>query len=143
MAGIPKQVLEHFQAVSLFSTVSNQGLRAIVSAADEFDEPSGKVLVREGEHRRELMVLVSGTAKVTRNGRRIGMLGPGDFFGEIALLSGGERTATVTATSDVRLMMLAPAGFEGVLDSEPAVRRAVLHALGDRLRGTTASKLGC
>jgi CRP-like cAMP-binding protein len=143
MARIPKEVVEHFRAVPLFSTVSNQGLRVIVSVADEFDEPSGRVLVREGEHRRELMVLVSGTAKVSRNGRRIASLGPGDFFGEIALLSGGPRTATVTTTSDVRLMMLAPAGFEGVLETEPAVRRAVLHALGERLRETSASKLGC
>jgi CRP-like cAMP-binding protein len=141
MAGIPKQVLEHFRTVPLFSKVSNRGLRAVVTAADELDEPSGKVLVREGEHRRELMVLVSGTANVTRGGRRIRTLGPGDFFGEIALLSGGVRTATVTTTSDVRLMMLAPAGFEGVLDAEPAVRRAVLEALGERLRETKPANL--
>jgi CRP/FNR family transcriptional regulator, cyclic AMP receptor protein len=134
MAGIPRAVLEHFRGVPLFSAVSKRDLRAIVSAADEFDEPAGKVLVREGDLRRELFVLVSGTVSVSRGGRRLRTLGPGDFFGEIALLSGGPRTATVTVTSDVRLMMLAPAQFESVLDAEPGVRRAVLHALGERLR---------
>jgi CRP-like cAMP-binding protein len=134
-------VLQHFRDVPLFASVSGKGLRAIVSAADEFDEPAGAVLVREGDRRRELFVLISGTARVSLGGRRVRTLGPGDFFGEIALLSGGSRTATVTATSDVRLMMLAPARFEAVLDGEPAIRRAVLHALGERLRATDASKL--
>jgi CRP-like cAMP-binding protein len=79
---------------------------------------------------------------VTRGGRGIGTLGPGDFFGELALLSGGPRSATVTATSAVHLMMLAPAQFERVLDEEPAVRRAVLRALGERLRTLEKPKLG-
>ena len=134
MAKIPKDVLEHFRRVPLFEHVSDRGLRAIVSAADEIDEPRGTVLIGEGDLRRELFVLLTGTAKVTRRGRKIAEVGPGDFFGEIALVSGGPRTATVKAESDVRVMMLAPARFETVLDSEPSVRDEVLRALGERLR---------
>jgi CRP-like cAMP-binding protein len=143
MAGIPKDVLQHFRRVPLFSQVSDRGLEAVVSAADELDEPAGTVLIREGDLRRELFVLVSGTARVTRDGAEIVTLGAGDFFGEIALLAGGARTATVTADSDVRVMMLAPARFEAVLDSEPSVRNAVLQALGERLRPHDQATLGC
>lgn len=133
MAGIPSEVLDHFHSVPLFAHVSDRGLEAIVSAADELDEPAGKVLVSEGELRRELFVVLSGTATVTRGGRELATLGPGDFFGEISLLSARPRTATVTAASDVRIMILAPSRFETVLASEPSVQRQVLSALGDRL----------
>src|SRR5438874_7932655 len=101
MAGIPREVLAHFRSVPLFSDVSEKGLRAIVSAADELDEPAGKVMVREGDLRRDLFVITAGTAEVTQGGRRLRQLGAGDFFGEIALLCGGPRTATVTATTEV------------------------------------------
>ena len=143
MARIPKDVLEHFRRVPLFEQVSDKGLRAVVSAADELDEPAGTTLISEGDLRRELFVLLAGSARVSRRGRKVRMLGPGDFFGEIALLSGGARTATVKTESDVRVMMLAPAQFETVLDSEPSVRNAVLHALGERLRTHEESRLGC
>jgi CRP/FNR family cyclic AMP-dependent transcriptional regulator len=134
MTGIPRKVLKHFRSVPLFSNVSAAGLAAIVSAADEIDQPAGKVLVSEGEFRRELFVLLSGSATVSRDGREFAVLGPGDFFGEISLLSGGPRTATVTAASDVRVMILGPARFETVLASEPTIQRDVLSALGSRLR---------
>jgi CRP-like cAMP-binding protein len=134
MARIPKAVLQHFRNVPLFSGVSEKGLRALVSAAFEITEPAGKDLVREGEHSRELFVITEGSVRVTRKGRSVNTLVPGDFFGEIALLSGGARTATVTADTDVGLMIMSPAEFTIVLDSEPQIMRAVLHSLGERLR---------
>jgi voltage-gated potassium channel len=139
MAGIPREVLEHFRSVPLFSTLSDADLRAVVMAADELDEPAGAVLVREGEVRRELFVITRGTATATRNGHELRTMGPGDFFGEIALLSGGERTATVTASTDVSLMMLAPTPFRRVLSTEPKALEAIMHALGERLRGHEAT----
>ncbi len=134
MAGIPREVLEHFRTVPLFATMSNDDLRAVVTAAEEIDEPAGTVLVREGESRRELFVITRGTATATQGGREMRTMGPGDFFGEIALLSGGERMATVTASTDVSLMMLAPDPFLRVLRTEPTVVEAIMHALGERLR---------
>jgi CRP/FNR family cyclic AMP-dependent transcriptional regulator len=134
MARIPRKVVEHFRNVPLFSGVSDKGLRAIVAAADEINEPAGKDLVREGEHHRELFVITAGNCKVTRKGRTLNTLGPGDFFGEIALLSGGPRTATVTSTSDVSIMILSPTQFTIVLENEPRIMHSVLRALGERLR---------
>jgi CRP-like cAMP-binding protein len=141
-ARIPKEVLAHFRGVPLFSDVSEKGLRAIASAADEIDEPAGKVLIHEGDLRRELFVITAGTAAVTRKGRRLNTLEAGDFFGEISLISGGPRSATVTAASDISLMILGPSGFLAVLDSEPKVMQAVMRALGERLRGLEKSALG-
>src|SRR5262245_44205152 len=141
MARIPSEVLDHFRSVPLFAHVSDAGLESIVTAADEIDEPAGKVLVSEGDLRRELFVILSGTATVARGGRELNTLGPGDFFGEFSLLSAGPRTATVTAASDVRVMILGPSRFETVLASEPSVQREVLSALGDRLRMLDAHAL--
>jgi CRP/FNR family transcriptional regulator, cyclic AMP receptor protein len=134
MAGIPHDVLEHFRRVPLFSAVSKGDLRAIVSAADEMDQPAGTVLVREGEFRSELFVITAGTATATMEGREVGRMGPGDFFGEIALLCGGPRTATVTAETDVSIMILAPGPFMGVLRAEPHLLDEIMRALGERLR---------
>ncbi|HEX9375624.1 MAG TPA: cyclic nucleotide-binding domain-containing protein [Actinomycetota bacterium] len=133
MRKIPRNVIEHFRKVPLFSAVSERGLRAIISTSDEISEPAGSVLVAEGDHRREFFVIVSGTARVTRRGRKVATVGPGDWFGEFALLAGVPRTATVTAETDVTLIMLGPQQLELVLDEEPTVTRAVLKALGERL----------
>jgi CRP/FNR family transcriptional regulator, cyclic AMP receptor protein len=134
MAGIPDEVLEHFRGIPLFSKVSKGDLRAIVSAADEIDEPAGTVLVREGEFRSELFVITAGTATATMEGRKARRMGPGDFFGEIALLCGGPRTATVTAETDVSIMILAPNPFLRVLRAEPHLLDEIMRALGERLR---------
>ncbi|MFL5797018.1 MAG: cyclic nucleotide-binding domain-containing protein [Actinomycetota bacterium] len=142
MARIPKQVIQHFRNVPLFAGVSERGLRALVAAADEITEPAGKELVRQGEHSRELFVITEGSVAVTREGRKLNTLGPGDFFGEIALLSGGPRSATVTAETDVAVMILRPAQFTVVLDSEPRIMQAVLRALGERLRPLDERALG-
>jgi CRP-like cAMP-binding protein len=134
MAGIPDEVLAHFRGIPLFSKVSKGDLRAIVSAADEIDEPAGTVLVREGEFRGELFVITAGTASASQDGKEVGTMGPGDHFGEIALLCGGPRTATVTAQTDVSLLMLAPTPFLRVLRAEPDLLDEIMHALGERLR---------
>jgi CRP-like cAMP-binding protein len=134
VAGIPKQVLEHFSRIPLFSGVSKKGLRAIVAAADEFTVKPGKELVREGEHGRHLYVVVEGSVKVVRDGRTVATLGPGDFFGELALISGAPRTATVTAEEESTLMVLDPRRFEVVMAEEPQVAKAVLATMGDRVR---------
>ena len=134
MAGIPKKVVEHFASIPLFSGVSKRGLRAIVAAADEITVKAGKELVQEGGHGRHLYVVVEGSVKVTRGSRKVATIGPGEYFGELALISGAPRTATVTTEEDSTLMVLDPRRFEVVLEQEPRVARAVLATVGDRLR---------
>jgi CRP/FNR family cyclic AMP-dependent transcriptional regulator len=137
--GIPKEVIQHFQAVPLFSAVSGKGLRSIIQAATEVDVQAGKVLVREGEWGREMYVILRGTAEVTKDGRRLRELVPGDFFGEMAFLSPAPRTATVTARSDMRVMVLDSRAMGGVVEKEPAVARRLLAAMADRIRATERS----
>src|SRR6266542_5591091 len=125
--GIPKQVIQHFQAVPLFGSVSRKGIRAIVQAATEVDVASGKVLVRQGEWGREMYVVLRGTAEVTKDGKKLRELVPGDFFGEMAFLSGAARTATITARSDMRVMILGPRQLEVIVDQEPVLAKRMLE----------------
>jgi CRP-like cAMP-binding protein len=136
--GIPSEVVRHFQAVPLFGTISKKGIRALVQAADEIDLSAGKVLVREGEWGRHMYVVLRGTAEVTKGGKKLRELVPGDFFGEMAFLSGAARTATVTARSDMRVMVLGPQQLEVILEDEPKLARAMLETMAQRVRATDA-----
>src|SRR6516225_8936952 len=84
--------------VPLFASLSKAQLAQIASIADEIDLPEGAVLTRQGERGGEFLVLIDGEAEVRRNGRKRATIQPGEFFGEIALISNRPRTATVTAT---------------------------------------------
>jgi CRP/FNR family transcriptional regulator, cyclic AMP receptor protein len=132
--GIPSDVIKHFKAVPLFSAVSAKGIRAIVGAATEVDVRAGAALVREGEFGRELYVIVQGEAVVSQAGTRLGRLGPGDFFGELAFLDRSRRSATVTARSDMRVMVLGPREFDVIVGQEPAIARRLLEAMARRIR---------
>jgi CRP-like cAMP-binding protein len=92
--------------IPLFEKFSEDELRQIAPFAEEVSVPEGEVLVREGDYSYEFMAIEEGTAKVTRHGETIAELGPGDFFGEIGLLEKSFRTATVEATSPMRLITL-------------------------------------
>lgn len=132
--GIPSEVIQHFQAVPLFASISKKGLRGLVQAADEVDLPAGKVLVREGDWGRHLYVILRGTAEVTKDGKRVRELIPGDFFGEMAFLANSRRTATITARSDMRVMILGPQQLEVILEKEPILARRMLETMAKRLQ---------
>src|SRR2546428_2700790 len=127
--GIPSEVIRHFKAIPMFGSLSKRGIRSVVEAASEVDRPAGSTLVKEGDSDREMCVLVQGTATVTRNGRKIAELGPGDFFGEIAFLTKALRTATVTAASDVRLLVLGAGALEDLVRREPKIAVQMLAAV--------------
>jgi cAMP-dependent protein kinase regulator len=127
-------VLEHFHRVPLFASVSKSGLRSIAAAATEVDVVAGKTVVRQGEFGRELYVIVRGTADIVKDGRKVSELAPGDFFGEMAFLCPGPRAATVTARSDMRLMVLDSRAMAVVTEREPIVARRLLEAMARRLR---------
>ena len=132
--GIPSEVMRHFQSVPLFRDVSKKGLRTIVQAATDVDVREGKVLVKEGEFGRHLYVILGGEAVVTRGSKRLARLGPGDWFGELAFLDGAPRSATVTARSDMRVMILGPREFDTVVASEPGVASRLLRTMAQRIR---------
>ncbi len=119
--------------VPLFAGCSKTELQRIASLADELDLGDGATLIREGERGREFIVIAEGTVNVTRNGKQLRELGAGDFIGEIALVADVPRTATVTATSPVRLLVVTDRAFRGLLEQMPSIAKKVLQSLGERL----------
>ncbi|HLG07497.1 MAG TPA: cyclic nucleotide-binding domain-containing protein [Gaiellaceae bacterium] len=125
--------IELLKRAPLFAGCSKSELRELALTADEIDLRDGHVLTREGRPGREFFVLVNGTVRVTRKGRKISDLGPGDWFGEIALLTDAPRTATVTATSPVDVLVITHRGFKRVVETMPSIALKVLACVGDRL----------
>jgi CRP-like cAMP-binding protein len=123
--------------IPLFSQCSKRELRAISSIADEIDLKEGKELTRQGRLGREFFVLIDGTADVRKNNRKVASLKGGDFFGEIALVHQTPRTATVTATSPVRALVIMERDFKRLLGEQPEIQRKVLVALAERLGPST------
>jgi CRP/FNR family transcriptional regulator, cyclic AMP receptor protein len=97
---------ERLKSIKLFEAIPDEELAQIAPFADEREVQAGTALVKEGQFSYEFMAIEEGTAEVTRGGEHVADLGPGDFFGEIGLLERALRTATVTATSPMRLITL-------------------------------------
>lgn len=129
--------VELIKRVPLFASCSRRELGEIASIADEVDFRAGKTLIREGERGREFFVLLDGTAKVTKDGKDLNTLESGDFFGEIALVSKVPRTATVTATSPVRALVVTDRAFRSLMHRSGQLQDKVLEALADRLAAST------
>ena len=127
------QKVDLISKVPLFERLSKRDLERIAGVADEIDLNEGKELTREGEPGREFFVLLEGTAAVTQGGERVNDLAAGDFFGEIALISDGPRTATVTATTPVRTLVVTRRSFQRLVDEVPEIQRNVLAAAAERL----------
>lgn len=125
--------VELIRNVPLFSRLSKKGLEDVAHIADELDLPAGKEMATEGDRGREFFVLLEGEAAVTKGDRHINTMNEGDFFGEIALVTKMPRTATVTATSDVRVLVITERDFGALLKRSPEVGRGVAEALAERL----------
>lgn len=119
--------------VPLFSKLSKAKLNEVASIADEIDLPPGKNLTREGERGREFFVLIEGEAEVRKEGRRVNTLGPGDFLGEISLITKVPRTATVTTNGPTRVLVITDRAFAQLLRDAPEISQGVLEAVGERL----------
>ena len=134
MATQTDQKLELLKRTPLLSDLGRRELEEVERLLDEVDVPAGRVLMREGDAGREFFVLVTGTVVIDRGGTRIRTMGPGDFFGEIALLAEGPRTATATADGPATLLVLGHREFHSLMDKYPAIRTSVLDALAKRIR---------
>jgi CRP/FNR family transcriptional regulator, cyclic AMP receptor protein len=125
--------IELLKKVPLFSGCSKSELRELAKTADELDLRHGTVLTREGRLGREFFVLIDGTAEVTKKGKKIAELGPGDWLGEIALITDSPRTATVTATTPVDVLVITDRRFRSVVETMPSIAMKVLASVGERL----------
>jgi CRP/FNR family cyclic AMP-dependent transcriptional regulator len=120
-----------------FAGLSRSELVDIAKVTEDMEVDAGKVLTREGESGREFFVIVDGEVSVTKDGSEIRTLGPGDFFGEIALLEDTPRTATVLATTPLRFFVLTRQSFRSLLARQPEIEQKVLKALEERVRATS------
>jgi CRP-like cAMP-binding protein len=134
--GSDKKV-ELIRKVPLFSHLSRKQLAQIAKVADEIDLREGKEMTREGTTGREFFVILEGSADVRRRGRKINSLKPGDFFGEIALVTSVPRTATVAATSPVRALVVTDREFRHLLEESPDIKTRVMQAMAARLAPET------
>ena len=125
--------IELLKRVPLFNGCSKGELRELAKSADELDIREGTVLTREGRPGREFFVLIDGTARVTKGGKKVADLTAGDWFGEIALITNRPRTATVTATSPGDVLVITDRRFHSVVETMPSIALKVLATIGERL----------
>ena len=121
--------------VTLFSACSDKELQHIASLLSPVTVPAGRRLITQGDVGREAYVVVSGTAAVSLGDERLATVGPGEPLGEMTLLDRtARRSATVTAETEMELLVLDPRAFSDLLDRHPSVTRALALALARRLR---------
>jgi CRP-like cAMP-binding protein len=125
--------VELLKRVPLFAKLDKKGLQDVAHIADELDLPAGKEMAAEGDRGREFFVLLKGEADVTKGGQRINTMKEGDFFGEIALVTKMPRTASVTATTDVDVLVITERAFDSLLKKSPEIGRSVAEALAERV----------
>ncbi|HZA60848.1 MAG TPA: cyclic nucleotide-binding domain-containing protein [Actinomycetota bacterium] len=127
--------LELLAKVPLFSLCTKKELQLIGQLTDQLDIPQGDVLTREGEPGREFYVIAEGKAKVVLRDTELATLGPGDFFGEMAIVDQGPRAATITAETPMRAYLVDHQAFWTMVAEAPSVAQSVMRALAQRLRG--------
>ena len=125
--------IELLKRVPLFERCSQRELGQIAMLADELDLPSARDLTREGASGFEFIILVEGEADVVRGARVVNELGPGDFVGEIALVSGQPRTATVRTRGPARVLVITASGFRTLMHDVPSIKDKVLAAVTARV----------
>jgi CRP/FNR family transcriptional regulator, cyclic AMP receptor protein len=121
-----------------FAGLSRNELLEVAKVTEDLEVEEGKALTREGQSGSEFFVIVDGEVAVTKDGTEIRTLGPGDFFGEIALLEDTPRTATVIAKTPLRFFVLTRQAFRSLLAHQPELEEKVTKALEERLRGTSS-----
>ncbi|MDE3087485.1 MAG: cyclic nucleotide-binding domain-containing protein [Acidobacteriota bacterium] len=122
----------------LFSACTAGQLKTIRRQVEEITVAAGRMLVEEGTVGREFFFIIDGTATVRKGGRKVATLGPGQYFGELSLLDRQPRSATVTADTDLTLLVLDQRRFNGLLDDMPTLAHKLLAAMAQRIRDADA-----
>ena len=120
------------RSVPLFDSLSKGDRRTIAQHADEVDAPEGTELVRQGDFAYEFFVIEEGTADVLRDGERVAELGPGDFLGEMGIVSRAVRNATVVTTSPARVIVMSEQALRSIRSSNPKVADRIAAAVEER-----------
>lgn len=128
------QKMELLVAIPLFSTLSQRELGLLASLTVPGELAAGAVLTRQGQKGGLAYVIARGEAEVIRGSRRLATLGPGDVVGELSLIDGEPRSATVRAVTDLEVLEISDGDLNRLLRKAPGVRRKLLEALSERLR---------
>jgi CRP/FNR family transcriptional regulator, cyclic AMP receptor protein len=133
-----RQEIEYLATVPLFSALTRRELEQVSQASEQIDARAGDELVTEGRIGREFFLILSGRAVVRRHQRKVAELGPGQWFGELALIDNEPRSATVQAVTDMKLLVLGQGEFAGLLDTLPGIAAKLLTGMAHRLREADA-----
>jgi CRP/FNR family cyclic AMP-dependent transcriptional regulator len=133
--------LDHLAEVPLFSALSRKELSLVARRAEDVTVDQGRILVSEGSTGSEFFVIIDGKASVSKKGRKVATLGPGDAFGELALLDKAPRNATVTAETPLEVVVLGQREFGGLIDEVPGFARKLLAGMARRLREADAKSV--
>jgi CRP/FNR family transcriptional regulator/CRP/FNR family cyclic AMP-dependent transcriptional regulator len=128
------QKIELLKKVPMFSNLSQRHLREIGKHSDQVKVEAGRVLAQQEKKGWEFIFIVDGKARVEKGGKIIRQLSEGDFFGEISLIDGEPRTATVMSDTDMTLLVVNKTAFDHLLDKIPGFQRKILIALCQYLR---------
>ncbi len=129
-----RAAIEQLKGVALFSACTTKELELIAGATTQLRFPAGQVLAREGDNGHEFIVIVQGTARVDIGDRQVATIGAGDFFGEVALLDGGPRTASIVAETELVAEVIGQREFSALVESSPHLAKKLLVGLARRLR---------
>ncbi|MGO9658439.1 MAG: cyclic nucleotide-binding domain-containing protein [Acidimicrobiales bacterium] len=132
--GVPKVVLEKLHAVPLLAGCNAKELRQIGNLGVRLNVADGTVLTKQGKPGREFFLLLNGAARCLVDGNVVANFGPGDFFGEMALLDHGPRHATVVAEGPIEVLILYGQEFHNLMGASPSITRKLLAALAERAR---------
>ncbi len=131
--------IERIRSVPLFGDFGDKELHRVAAIAKEVEFPAGKVIAKQGESGVGFHMITEGEAIVSVDGVDHATLGPGTYFGEMSLIDGGPRSATVTAASDLRTVSLTSWDFNALMDQFPELSRTLLIQLCGRLRAVEKS----
>jgi CRP/FNR family transcriptional regulator, cyclic AMP receptor protein len=126
--------VQHLKQVPLFASLTKRDLNAIAAAGSEVSRPAGHRLLAEGDHGDVGYVVLTGEVSVTRKGRKIATLGPGEILGELSLLGQEARTASVDCVTDCTLLHLEGKSFIKLLEQSPNLMHKLLQTLAGRVR---------
>jgi CRP-like cAMP-binding protein len=127
-------VVEALKQVPLFQGMSDKSLVRVAEIAKEVSHPAGKTVLEQDQSAVGFHLILSGDAEATQGGKPIGTMGPGDYFGEMSLIDGKPRSASVVATTDLRTLAIPAWNFDRLLDEHPEMMRALLVTLSERVR---------
>lgn len=131
------QKLELLKRTPLLADLSKRDIEEVGRLADEVDVRAGRVLLKEGDPGREFFVIIDGQIAITKEGRHLRTMGAGEFLGDIALVVERPRTATATAVTDSRLLVVGHREFHSLMEQFPSIRVSVLESIALRLRDLT------